>query len=411
MSAVAPAPLPSKPSTTFHASCAMCASECDARAVFTSCKHFLCGRCMSKYGTGTICPRGCAHGRPFRTVSLYGPATARIQAQVSADPAKMFAQATVTYEFQRQQDALTLARLKELVTLFNGQHRETVAKLRMSESLVTQLRKELKEKEETIDRQAKELNALHRHRDESQSRRNHHPSHRSVPPPPPQPGGGSRHGAAYPGVVMEPPGGHHHDMQGRSSVSVVNDIRQSSVTSSAGSMSMFNNIFPSSAADAYSHNNKRYRESEHQPSMPPPSRPIGSAVPPPSATPQPTVPPFTSFSSSRGGGVRSTTHHLVNGRSSVGDWSGSRGDPQKGFQLATPAITLRAHSSSDQHNCDGTGGSSGSLNNRNSHCVDNAVINGMGKSGNGPLASTKQRPVLKSLLGTVPNPSGARLGP
>src|SRR4051812_6239798 len=98
-------------------SCIVCVSDCDADAIFTSCHHFVCSRCVAKYPGGS-CPR-CR--QPCRYVRV--GSSALVTERLQTDPLRLLQCATAALDFQHRQEQFTHARLKELVTMFNSQHR------------------------------------------------------------------------------------------------------------------------------------------------------------------------------------------------------------------------------------------------------------------------------------------------
>ena len=62
--------------------------------------------------------------------------------KIATNPLKLVHQAATALDFQRRQDANTLARLRELVTTFNNSHRQAVGQLQQAQQHLVQLRDE-----------------------------------------------------------------------------------------------------------------------------------------------------------------------------------------------------------------------------------------------------------------------------
>lgn len=170
----------------FRPSCVVCVSDCDGDASFTSCHHFVCSRCSAKYPQGT-CPR-CQ--KPCRTVKV--SSTPGVAERVNSNASRAVAAAMQAMEFQRRQDAITIQRLKELVGLFNGQHRAAAAKAASLQEQNTNLQRELRDVKGALD-QARLAVAHQQQRyptnaGASGGYHHHAPHHDSGVPPTPLPG-------------------------------------------------------------------------------------------------------------------------------------------------------------------------------------------------------------------------------
>ncbi|KAG8343148.1 hypothetical protein ERJ75_001002800 [Trypanosoma vivax] len=109
----------------FRPSCIICCSDCDTDGLFTSCQHFLCVRCTTRYPPGQ-CPR-CR--KPCRAIKA-GPALPRdIADRMAHDPQRLLLLASQGLDFQRRQEQQTIGRLRELVATLNQSNRTMVSQV------------------------------------------------------------------------------------------------------------------------------------------------------------------------------------------------------------------------------------------------------------------------------------------
>ena len=95
--------------------CIACCGECDANAVFSSCRHFLCARCLPqlKQNDQTYCPQ-CK--QPCRTLRLGDSSFPKeIRDRVTGNPTAMLHSALQVAEFQLKQQADNIGRAKAVI--------------------------------------------------------------------------------------------------------------------------------------------------------------------------------------------------------------------------------------------------------------------------------------------------------
>ncbi|KAH9600097.1 hypothetical protein LSM04_002143 [Trypanosoma melophagium] len=109
----------------FRPSCIICCSDCDADGLFTSCQHFLCGRCSARYPPAQ-CPR-CR--KPCKAIKMGTTLPKEIADRIAHDPQRLIAAAAQAIEFQRRQEQQTLQRLREIVTTLNQSNRSMAAQI------------------------------------------------------------------------------------------------------------------------------------------------------------------------------------------------------------------------------------------------------------------------------------------
>ncbi|ORC86192.1 putative dynein heavy chain, cytosolic [Trypanosoma theileri] len=109
----------------FRPSCIICCSDCDADGLFTSCQHFLCGRCSARYPPAQ-CPR-CR--KPCKAVKAGAALPKEIADRIGQDPQRLIAAAAQAIEFQRRQEQQTLQRLREIVTTLNQSNRSMATQI------------------------------------------------------------------------------------------------------------------------------------------------------------------------------------------------------------------------------------------------------------------------------------------
>ena len=135
----------------FRPSCAVCVSDCDGNAFLSSCQHFLCSRCWTKYQTSqpptttstTTCPRCQKQCKVVKLSASNFPSD--VQGRIQMDTMSggtigvPFFQAL---EFQRKQEQMALQRLKELVQVLNNSNRTMAAQNSAHLRTIDQLGKE-----------------------------------------------------------------------------------------------------------------------------------------------------------------------------------------------------------------------------------------------------------------------------
>lgn len=109
----------------FRPSCIICCSDCDGDGLFTSCQHFLCGRCAARYPPGQ-CPR-CR--KPCKAVKAGAELPKEVHELLARDPQRLMTFAAQTFEFQRRQEQQTLQRLREIVTTLNQSNRSMASQI------------------------------------------------------------------------------------------------------------------------------------------------------------------------------------------------------------------------------------------------------------------------------------------
>ncbi|KEG06142.1 putative dynein heavy chain, cytosolic, partial [Trypanosoma grayi] len=109
----------------FRPSCIICCSDCDSDGLFTSCQHFLCGRCTARYAPGQ-CPR-CR--KPCKVVKAGAALPKEVRERMTQDPQRLLTFTLQALEFQRRQEQQTLQRLREIVTTLNQSNRGMAAQI------------------------------------------------------------------------------------------------------------------------------------------------------------------------------------------------------------------------------------------------------------------------------------------